>query len=163
MSIVWFLCDFLVECFQWPHRLTVRTQGSHPCNRGSIPREVTKSAQFRKLPPTGAVFSLAARSACQRFFRGEIRNWSSFMTTSFCRICRFDPKISSNSDFFANKSSSLAILQIETAVSIHCFIGSTHVETPSAVCSICSCKSFFSPSISARFTWYSSRSTSPSR
>ena len=25
----------------WPHRLTVRTQGSHPCNRGSIPREVT--------------------------------------------------------------------------------------------------------------------------
>jgi hypothetical protein len=26
----------------WPHRLTVRTPGSHPDNRGSIPREVTK-------------------------------------------------------------------------------------------------------------------------
>ena len=25
----------------WPHRLTVRTQGSHPCNPGSIPGEVT--------------------------------------------------------------------------------------------------------------------------
>ena len=25
----------------WPHRLTVRTSGSHPDNRGSIPREVT--------------------------------------------------------------------------------------------------------------------------
>ena len=26
----------------WPHRLTARTSGSHPGNRGSIPREVTK-------------------------------------------------------------------------------------------------------------------------
>ena len=25
----------------WPHRLTARTSGSHPGNRGSIPREVT--------------------------------------------------------------------------------------------------------------------------
>ena len=27
----------------WPHRLAVRTPGSHPGNRGSIPREVTKN------------------------------------------------------------------------------------------------------------------------
>lgn len=26
----------------WPYRLTVRTQGSHPCNPGSIPGKVTK-------------------------------------------------------------------------------------------------------------------------
>jgi hypothetical protein len=25
----------------WPHRLTARTPGFHPGNRGSIPREVT--------------------------------------------------------------------------------------------------------------------------
>ena len=31
-----------ISLIVWPHRLTVRTQGSHPCNRGSIPREVTK-------------------------------------------------------------------------------------------------------------------------
>ena len=37
----------------WPHRLTVRTPGSHPDNRGSIPREVTKL----KPPPQRGVFS----------------------------------------------------------------------------------------------------------
>ncbi len=112
----------------WPHRLTVRTPGFHPGNRSSILREVTKSAQFRKLPPAGAIFSLAARSACQCDFRGEIRNWSSFMTTSFCRICRFDPKISRHKDFLAARSSLFAILQIETARSSHALIGSTHVK-----------------------------------
>lgn len=29
-------------CTIRPYRLTVRTQGSHPCNPGSIPGEVTK-------------------------------------------------------------------------------------------------------------------------
>ena len=33
----------MVKLKHWPHRLTVRTQGSHPCNRGSIPREVTST------------------------------------------------------------------------------------------------------------------------
>ncbi len=32
---------FLTSLTIWPHRLTVRTPGSHPGNRGSIPREVT--------------------------------------------------------------------------------------------------------------------------
>jgi hypothetical protein len=36
----------------WPHRLTVRTPGFHPGNRGSIPREVTT-----KMPDFGRVFS----------------------------------------------------------------------------------------------------------
>ena len=70
------------------------------------------------------------------------------------RLCfiffRFDPNISRHSNFFAARSSLFAILQIETAVSIYLFIGSTHVKTPSEDCSICSCKRFFSPSISAR-------------
>ena len=30
----------------WPYRLTVRTPGSHPGNRGSIPRGVTFSDQL---------------------------------------------------------------------------------------------------------------------
>ena len=152
---------------------------------------LTKSELKRKRSPERAAFSLAARSADQRFFWGEnclwqfaressggnwlptvkfrargtweLRNWSSFMTTSFCRICRFDPKISRHKDFFALRSSPFAILQIETATSILCFIGSIQVETPSVVCSICSSSNFFLSSISARLSWYSSRSTSPSR
>lgn len=32
----------------WPYRLTVRTPGSHPGNRGSIPREATKEINTRK-------------------------------------------------------------------------------------------------------------------
>jgi hypothetical protein len=31
----------LVYCELWPYRLTVRTSGFHPGNRGSIPRRVT--------------------------------------------------------------------------------------------------------------------------
>ena len=33
----------------WPHRLTVRTPGSHPGNRGSIPRGVTNKSTHRKV------------------------------------------------------------------------------------------------------------------
>ncbi len=33
-----------VSLIFWPHRLTVRTPGFHPGNRGSIPREVTKKS-----------------------------------------------------------------------------------------------------------------------
>ena len=75
--------------------------------------------------------------------RKKLRNWSSFMTASFYRIRRFDPKISRHKDFFALRSSPFAILQIETAVSIFCFIDSTQVETPSVVYSICSLSNFF--------------------
>ena len=49
-------------------------------------------------------------------FFGELINWSSFITASFCRICSFDPKISRHKDFLAERSSPFAILQIETAV-----------------------------------------------
>lgn len=42
----------------WPHRLTVRTSGSHPDNRGSIPREVTK----KNIRPAGRMFFLVAIS-----------------------------------------------------------------------------------------------------
>ena len=31
----------ILQFISWPHRLTVRTPGSHPGNRGSIPREIT--------------------------------------------------------------------------------------------------------------------------
>ena len=36
-------CGFLIELPKSarPYRLTVRTQGSHPCNPGSIPGKVT--------------------------------------------------------------------------------------------------------------------------
>ena len=36
-------CGFLIELPKSarPYRLTVRTQGSHPCNPGSIPGEIT--------------------------------------------------------------------------------------------------------------------------
>ena len=109
---------------------------------------------------TGGFFAGSAQRR-PAIFWGELRNWSSSMTTSFCRICRFDPKISRHKDFFASRSSPFAILQIETAVSIHYFIGSTQVETPSVACSIFSSRSFFLPSISARLSWYNSCSTSP--
>jgi len=32
--------------FIWSHRLTVRTSGFHPGNRGSIPRGTTKYSSF---------------------------------------------------------------------------------------------------------------------
>ncbi len=38
---------------------------------GSSPLRGTILGKERKLPPSGAVFSLAARSACQLFFWGE--------------------------------------------------------------------------------------------
>ena len=38
---------FVTTVKTWPHRLTVRTSGSHPENPGSIPGEVTmKTAQL---------------------------------------------------------------------------------------------------------------------
>ncbi len=43
-SLIWILrtiSDFN-SLTVWSHRLTVRTSGSHPDNRGSIPREITK-------------------------------------------------------------------------------------------------------------------------
>ena len=40
-----FFCSFVRR----PHRLTVRTSGSHPGNRGSIPRGVTTKNAQRKL------------------------------------------------------------------------------------------------------------------
>ena len=51
---------------------------------------------------TGGFFAGSVQRRPAIFLRdwGELRNWSSFMTTSFCRICRFDPKISRHKDFF---------------------------------------------------------------
>jgi len=35
-----------VSLFNWPYRLTARTQDSHSCNRGSIPRRVTNEGDI---------------------------------------------------------------------------------------------------------------------
>ncbi len=37
---------------EWPHRLTVRTQDFHSCNRGSIPREAAINYLRHNLPLT---------------------------------------------------------------------------------------------------------------
>jgi hypothetical protein len=39
----------LTRVLLWPHRLTVRTPGFHPGNRGSIPRGVTNAEKHRAL------------------------------------------------------------------------------------------------------------------
>ena len=59
----------------------------------NIPALRTKSAQIRKRSPCRAAFSVAARSACQRFFRGEIRNCHAYGVVLFvCRRSRRAPR-----------------------------------------------------------------------
>lgn len=64
-----FLTAFLPS---WPHRLTVRTQGSHPCNWSSILHEVTKK---RVSALAGAFFLFAGsmrESTESRNYAGSI-------------------------------------------------------------------------------------------
>ena len=50
---------------------------------GSSPLCGTINDELRKLWRECAAFSLVARSANQRFFRGEMGNWSLLATTNF--------------------------------------------------------------------------------
>ena len=54
-----------VSYLHWSHRLTVRTSGSHPGNRGSIPRGITKVKT-----PLG-VFTFCPKNSPCGLFVGE--------------------------------------------------------------------------------------------
>ena len=74
---------------------------------------------------------------------GEISGAARGCAFLFFRM-RLEPKISRQSDFLANKSSFAVVLQIETAVSIHFFIGSIQEFASSVSLLDCSSNDFFS-------------------
>ena len=55
MQLEFYYIEWYYLPLLWPHRLTVRTPGSHPGNRGSIPREVTNLLPY-STQQTSSVF-----------------------------------------------------------------------------------------------------------
>lgn len=109
----------------------------------------TISEQNWKRSPCRAAFSRLWRSQSQIFYWGNEEIGHRLRRHFYFVFLGSTRRFRDTATFFASWSSLLVILQIETAVSIHFFIGSTYIKTPSEDCSICSCKRFFSFSISA--------------
>ena len=82
---------------------------------GSSPDRGSRMLQTSELSPERAIFFLVVRSTSHIFSWGDLYFGSLKATIFLFLSFRFNPNISSKSDFLASWSAPLAILQIETA------------------------------------------------
>lgn len=96
---------------QWPVRLGVRTQGFHPCNRGSIPLRATKTrTKFKEMAnhksSVKRIRQTEARRIHNRYFAKTTRNALKAIRTTTDKAVATEmlPKVTALLDKLAKKS-----------------------------------------------------------